>query len=181
MNTNGKITDLLQFSKRLKYSQFIVYSDEGNLDKVANVYNLDQDRKYSSKPQGLWFSLGRAWINWLNEPQPEYVEEESWRNKRMSCITHVYRIWLNYTVLQILDKKQFDDFEKQYANKYCEGINWYTVAMRYNGILIRYQKSDSIWYDGWDVSSGCIWNKRGIVKTKLLKAWKPTWRVSCSI
>ena len=52
-------------------------------------------------------------------------------------------------------------------------IDWPRITEEYNGIEINpYQWSlrhELMWYYGWDVSSGCIWNPESIIDFKEIK------------
>ena len=58
-----------------------------------------------------------------------------------------------------------------YIREEGESIDWKKVASKYDGIEINpYQfeaRYQYLWYYGWDVASGCIWNLKS-VKLNLL-------------
>ena len=177
MNMKQKVDALRELSHNFHCNQAIVFSDEGNLGDVKNIYDEEQDREWRKKPSGLWFSLGASWISWFGNP---YSGPDTWALKRLQWITHIYRIYLAKSVLKIYTVEEFDKFEKEYARTNKKGVNWRKVAQQYDGILIRHQKNrgidDSHWYNGWDVSGGCMWRRSGIRGTKLLKAWRSVWK-----
>jgi len=167
---------LIRFANKLRYSQRIIFSDEGNLDSVDKIYYESQEAKVSEKPSGLWYSLGKAWITFLNDPDGV----QSWRTKRTAIISHVYQIYPNDTTLKIRTAEDFSRFEAEFATKNKEKIYWRRVANQYNGIEIRFMPwavhRDSVWYWHWDCSSGCIWDNKAISKIRLLKSWSLFWR-----
>ena len=81
----------------------------------------------------------------------------------------------NTNVLQIKTNDEMLQFNSEYkADVYMkdagEAIDWKKVASKYGGIEINpYQYDDAmlLWYYGWDIASGCVWNLSG-VKLKLL-------------
>ena len=86
--------------------------------------------------------------------------------------------------MRITNDNEFEAFHSKYAEeavKYRGGapkqysINWSAVAKDYYGIEIspyrpKYRLAlGYLWYYGWDVASGCIWNKDAIRGVRLLK------------
>lgn len=177
MNLNKKIESLKNFSKKLKYTQKIVCSDEGSL----NILEPKQQKIYTPKPKGVWYAYGKAWIDFLIQDD----EDDTWCKKRIACINWIYNIKLSDKVL-ILKMEDFPDFEKKWANAARDGINWAGVARKYAGIDIRLnprmysenRQYHSYWSWNWDVSSGCIWHPSGIKSVKLIKEYVPTWKES---
>jgi len=177
LTDDQKIKSLSKFCKKLRYSQRIVFSDEGNLEEQFD--DLKQREKSWYKPSGLWYGFGRSWIGYL-ETLIKYEHDVLWAKKRLSQITHIYRLTLNDTILRVHTEKEMAKFENEYATKGRRGVWWSRLAEKYNGIEIRFhysymKRSEDNWYDGWDVSSGCVWNKSGIKKINLLKSWTPYW------
>jgi hypothetical protein len=123
------------------------------------------------KPNGIWYGCGDAWIVWLESEMPSWLEDSS----------YLYEIELGEGILKISTDEEFVQFEKIFLTVSTMGgmraINWPAVAKIYNGIEIcpynynRRMKSN--WYYGWDVASGCIWNKKGIAGINLLSE-RPT-------
>jgi hypothetical protein len=56
-------------------------------------------------------------------------------------------------------------------------INWPKVAQDYSGIEIcPYQwkfRLNYMWYYGWDVASGCIWNQNALNSTNVIAEFNP--------
>jgi hypothetical protein len=173
MDTKEKSYRLVEFSKKLRYRQDIIFSDEGNLNSLDAFKNVPQYTESKSKPDGLWFSHGRSWIGFLDNSY-------AWGQKRMGNISHVYRIYLSKSVLRIDTEKEFKAFEKEYATKSRGGIFWNRVAKHYDGVSLQYfyrieDSGKSPWYYGWDLSSGCVWHRNGVRGIKLLKSWEVKW------
>lgn len=172
MDTKEKSYRLVEFSKKLRYRQEIVFSDEGNLNSLDAFKDMVQNTGSGSKPYGLWFSHGRAWIGFLGY--------DAWGQKRMGGISHVYRIYLSKSVLRINTEKEFKEFEKKFSTPTRSGIFWDRVAKWCDGVSVQYFSSieedgNSPWYRGWDLSSGCVWNRKGVRDIKLLKSWEAKW------
>ena len=83
----------------------------------------------------------------------------------------------NTNVLQIKTHMELMQFSREYQGMMSqvyrkgESIDWNKVASKYDGIEINpYQfeaRYQYLWYYGWDIASGCVWNLSG-VKLKLL-------------
>jgi len=127
------------------------------------------------KPKGLWYACGTEWLEWIISNEPEWKKP------------HIFKLTINPSnVLIISNGNEFDEFEKEYGKTHGDKfgknilnvfekektayIDWYKVAQNYGGIEIspyQYSKrSNSMWYYGWDVASGCIWNGTAITKVQ---------------
>ena len=125
-------------------------------------------QKIGSKPKGLWYGIGNSWIEWVESSMPE------WRGD------FIYKIEVNPSrLLQLKSRKDIDNFTETYGaygiaasigGEKMIDIDWRKVATKYSGIEIApYQWSarhDYMWYYGWDVASGCIWNKSLVKSVK---------------
>ena len=115
------------------------------------------------KPNGLWYSCGRAWLKWLA------AEEPSWITKDRA----LYKLDIDMSqLLRITTVRMLDAFEATYRGPGASGqagwtIDWGAVAESFMGIEIcpyQYERRHtSLWYYGWDVASGCIWDPRAIL------------------
>ena len=120
---------------------------------------LGQGMPQNGKPRGLWYACGSSWVDWLRDVWPEDIQE----------IRYVYRIEVNEKVLKITSEKDFDNFIEKYSHQDIY-IDWSKVqGDGYAGIEICppdfYATSDwtyKWWFSTWDVSSGCVWNNRGV-------------------
>ena len=140
--------------------------------RITNTKNCKIDlREYEQmkldhKPRGLWYSLGDAWEIWC---------------ENANFPKHPHTFELNFDMEDILVIKTFQDLVK-FQEKYYEvhetvgtfrmgKINWKRVKEDYAGIEIQnYSKFERdmlwdkfgldscLWYDMWDVSSGCVWD-----------------------
>jgi len=121
-----------------------------------------------SKPVAFWFSVEDNGLeddlNWR-----EWCEAEKFC---LEDLAHSYEITLkeNSRILHLKTAEEIWEFTKKYPiislnpdlNSY--GINWEQVKKEYQGIIISpYQwecrlSPKSVWYYGWDCSSGCLWD-----------------------
>lgn len=149
------------FSTNVSYKRFL---------KNNNRKSIISD----SKPYGLWYAIGDSWLKWC------ISEEPGWIGK------YIYEIKLNpqANILFIKNEESVFFFSKKYARKDNNSffpksifINWGKVMKDYDGIEINpyFRKLrhnyNLMWYNGWDIPSGCIWNsnakKRIILITEL--------------
>lgn len=175
MNTTEKTDQIISLCQTLTYRQRIIFSDEGNLKIPSSIKEEEQDAFATSKPNGLWYSFGPAWICYLTN---EYRDHgQTWEKKRLAWMTHVYRLSLNKSLICCIEtEKQFDEFTCYFANKSASKIRWNKVSELWHGIEIRYMPSrDYGWYEGWDCSSGCIWHPKAVRKVETLMSWEPQW------
>lgn len=113
------------------------------------------------KPLGLWYSFGMEWLEWCNrEGMQDWVANKNWFKVELDC---------KY-ILQITNAVDLMRFARKYSMKHNDlnYIDWTKVANDYSGIEIapyQYQlrlDPKYIWYYGWDVASGCIWDSKAI-------------------
>ena len=144
---------------------YIHYSNIPLLE-IYSVYK--QEPNY--KPVGLWISVDDAWKNWCKD-QDFHTEDLKYEN--------IIRLNLD-KILFLRDNQDILEFTQKYKQSLCDDlirlIRWDEVAKLYNGIIISpYVHSlamsrDALWYFGWDVASGCIWNKKSIKNINLNNA-----------
>ena len=147
-------------------------------------FRLDRDRmkrdreslKPHFKPKGLWYAEGYDWLAWM------YEDWESRVDRHIESKAHFHTVNIADMNILKIDESNFLDFEAEYAisnnlsdgvenfsvlrersNKFFTGfIRWDAVAEKYSGIEIMphlwEHRLESVWYNGWDCSSGCIWN-----------------------
>lgn len=113
------------------------------------------------KPNGLWYGIGTAWIDYARDVFPHREQE------------HMFKIDVDESqMLFIRNLEDMEAFEQKYGVKsdssYYTYIDYVRVAQDYGGIEIApylgaaYGKH--LWYSSWDVPSGCIWRKGVITK-----------------
>lgn len=147
-------------------------TDDMRIHMSKKPFELEQrtfNQKVTMKPFGFWYGFGSEWIDWTRSEMPEWVGK------------YIYSVDIgNTNVLQIKTHMELMMFNREYqsnlsdtGHRRLEGevIDWKKVADKYDGIEINpYQfeaRYQYLWYYGWDIASGCIWNLSG-VKLKLL-------------
>ena len=111
------------------------------------------------KPDGLWYSVGGEWLEWLEENK-EYLHEDF-----AGGSDHDYLLDIDESRLLIIrTQDELEGFGEEYAQDESGFfmINWSRVEDDYAGIeipnLLGYHTHATNWYYGWDVSSGCLWD-----------------------
>jgi hypothetical protein len=121
-------------------------------------------QRATMKPNGFWYGFGNEWIDWVRSEMPD------WEGK------YIYEVDIgNTNVLKIDSHFDLMKFHRKYAERKQiardDLLDWSEVAKEYDGIEINpYQyeaRYQYMWYYGWDVASGCIWNLNN-VKLKLI-------------
>ena len=125
-----------------------------------------QAQKTGAKPSGLWYSVGDEWKQWCKA-----------EDFRVSKLNVVYEIAVNKdAILFLTSEQQIREFSVEFMLRSTPwqtwDIDWSRVAEQWAGIEIApYQygcrfDSDSRWYSGWDVASGCIWGPEALLGWK---------------
>lgn len=161
----NKITNMPEFNKT---DRIIMTAHKSIIPR-----NVDQ-RKHAGwdnngigmKPAGLWYSFGSEWIDWVRGNMPDWEDE------------YIHKITINKSKILNIDKYGWDKFENEFGvtnNKWSSrdvitDIAWdYVQEAGWYGVETMHPWGDiGSWSRSWDVSSGCIWDKRGIKKIELL-------------
>ena len=149
----------------------------GSLDRLARLRPVSQRK--GPKPKGLWWALGRAWIRWLRENSPEWLDSYN----------AVYKLLLDDRRILTLgshdDLVAFsDDFGATMPGEPAtdfDYIDWPEVAKRWAGVELSpfshaylYDEGASFinsklgWAYPWDIPSGCIWDFDAIRGVEIL-------------
>ena len=119
----------------------------------------------SFKPKGLWVSEDDAWKKWVSQNKfypEEYVIENEILLEPDANMLHISKL---EELHAFTDKVEVPaEWTRKY--KYVDVLNldWESVANSYDGILIMpyiwggHSDPKTMWYYGWDIGSGCIWN-----------------------
>ena len=132
-----------------------------HLTHASEIKKMDTRQKpEGSKPRGLWYAVGFGWLDFTtNDFTSFYEEKEVYAFEISLSGLNVLRI-TNYEELVKFEELYLVPNENEYARKF--DINWTKVAENYDGIeiapYIYKARMGHMWYYGWDVASGCIWN-----------------------
>lgn len=145
--------------KRLYPKSRLIMSHEPEIN-----FREKTNQELEFKPNGLWYGIGTAWIDYTRDTFPHREQE------------HMFKIDVDESQMKIIRTlDDMEEFEKEYGvkqpNSYYTYIDYVKVAQDYGGIEIApylgaaYGKH--LWYSSWDLASGCIW-RQGVI-TKITK------------
>lgn len=143
-------------------------SDETRIHMSKKPFELER-RVYSQrigmKPIGFWYGFGNEWIDWTRYEMPNWVGK------------YIYKVDIDKSnILEIKTHMDLMVFTRQHqslknVNREGDAIDWDVISKKYDGIEINpYQqeaRTQYMWYYGWDVASGCIWNLNKVKLTLL--------------
>lgn len=150
-------SELEELGTRLKIAPDMrIHLSKGHIHKLEKRHYTQRP---DDKPDGFWYGFGDEWIDWTETAGPERKGK------------YVYEIEINGSnILQIKDYSEIAEFTKEYESgkQIIPGkifsIDWSRVELKYDGIEINPYVDQAriddkfLWYYGWDVASGCIWN-----------------------
>ena len=151
-------------------------TDDMRIHMSKKPFELEQRtfaQKFWIKPSGFWYGFGSEWIDWCRSEMP------NWTGKYIYGVDvnniNILRINTLLELMQFSREYQSNVSDTGYSTDYKreagESIDWKMVASKYDGIEINpYQfeaRMQYMWYYGWDIASGCVWNLKN-VKLKLL-------------
>ncbi len=138
-----------------------------------------------SKPYGLWFSVedfedDENWFTWSTKEgfrldHLKYKYSVNIKNKEkilfILTIEQLKEFSLKYDISHsnIPESKYFKKNQGNKISTFTYLIDWVEVKKNYDGIIIApykrpcyFEETSTFWYDGWDCSSGCIWNMENV-------------------
>ena len=157
--------------KSLKeYVRAVIQEEFERSHNTKNIFNKFEDvpvssQKVSGKPKGFWYGCDGEWERWAKRDLPGHLGE------------HNYNVRVDLSkMIVIRDYQSLMSFEKKYGVNVLDKvpgfedmvdiyIDWPRVATEYSGIEIAPHISKAKmrdWYSGWDVASGCIWEKSAL-------------------
>ena len=127
-------------------------------------------QKVAMKPKGLWYSVGDEWEEWCKSEMPHCVHK------------HKYSLEIDTKKLLILTNENVQDFSRNNnvplsgMGAYDMGyqLDWPRIAKTYYGVEVSeyshelHFNFDMMWYNAWDVASGCVWDSRALKGFKKL-------------
>ena len=133
-------------------------TDEPKLTFNDNQYAIARLGQGVGKPTGLWYAIGRSWLEWMEREKMDW-----WRK-------YLYKIEIVPEKILFLDTtKKIKQFAKEYYRTgERAGPDWRMVSEKYSGVEfnpyfynLRFEPNLSFYY-GIAIPSGCIWDKAGI-------------------
>ena len=143
-------------------------SEPFDANKLQNIRQSAFGRAF--KPSGLWYGYGTEWL--------EFAKEEPGLLKKFTEPEYFYQLEITTTTIDNPDKNKvllldtdedFRKFKEKYrftrAGQFIFS-DWAAIANDYAGMEVTENLDRSV---GWDIRSGCIWNKNAITKIVTLQ------------
>lgn len=116
------------------------------------------------KPKGLWYGFGTNWVDFVKDPvnqmldryAPEYFY-------KLDVATTSIQNYDQNKVLLLQTSEDLAEFQQRLGFQRIGGFlmgNWKKVSALFGGIEI---SDDLVSSFGWDIRSGCVWNKAAII------------------
>lgn len=116
------------------------------------------------KPVGLWYGFGTNWVDFVKDPinqmldryAPEYFY-------KLDVATTSIQNYDQNKVLLLQTPEDLNEFQQRLGFQRIGGFlmgNWKKVSALFGGIEI---SDDLVSTFGWDIRSGCVWNKAAII------------------
>ena len=108
------------------------------------------------KPAGFWYGFGNEWIDWVRTEMSSKFSGD-----------YIYNVDVSKCKLLKIDSHmELMIFTRHYNSPASQVVgdklDWKTISTRYDGIEINPYQDEAryqyLWYYGWDVASGCVWN-----------------------
>lgn len=124
------------------------------------VTQLEQRaQRVNFKPKGLWYSIGGAWIEWMQSEMPSWY----------TAAAHLYEVELSpdARIVRLTSERDLAAFEDGFSvddatTGRIRSIDWERVAGLWDGIefspYVWSARMKYMWYSMVDVPSGCVWN-----------------------
>lgn len=159
------------------------------LTKVRSMNPISERARGIGKPDGLWYSVGTEWRKWCRSERPHWVTKRSYvldvdtsRLLMVSGSEQLEKLETEFGVVPKRYQAAAADFAQRYPNtgRHFLQIDWAKVGEKYAGVEISpylwTERLTRMWYYGWDVASGCIWDAsavRGFREIKRRKVEQP--------
>lgn len=165
----------------LPKSKRIVVSAYREPPIATPIKNLDvqENRYHGGKPiGGLWYAFGNDWISFAHSDMPRklhmFIHEVTVNTQNIIIINSEEdrrNFEIKYGWTGDSDKQSGGTLSKYKGEMDPQSlwINWKDVQKDYGGFEIHEDALDNNnWNWGWDIPSGCIWNKNALKDSKLL-------------
>ena len=154
-------------------------------DKPLECPHDTQDPGNYGRPNGLWVSVGNAWLvdqyeRWRVKHENDHGVGSAHYLDQFKYANEIIIADMN-DILVIANDAEFKAFNDQYSERRptptepeAQGIPWHKVRERYQGIIIAphldemaqrtsasgwsLPVAESYWYYTWVVPSGCLWD-----------------------
>jgi len=130
---------------------------------LATLKFSDLTQASGIKPKGFWFALDDSWHDWCSSEGMT-----SWIGKYDIAVD------LDMSNMAILDTPlKVLAFDSKYKTDHFGLNNWCMVADDYDGYYMSEEmvfkfRLTQLWVNALDIPSGCIWNKKPVIKVTRL-------------
>ena len=158
------------FNSLKEYIRSVIQEEFARTHNSKRLFNKFEDvpvssQKVGGKPKGFWYGCDGSWERWAKQEMPKFLGK------------HNYKVQVDLSkMIVIRDYPQLIFFEKKYGVNVLDKvpgyedmvdvyIDWPRVVKEYSGIEIAPYISkarERDWYFGWDVASGCVWEKSAL-------------------
>lgn len=166
-------------------------------NKIEAINDKSQDLqpghfRVNGKPFGLWYGVGTQWIDFVVNEMPKGVKTYIYElivdlpkilvvqdEKHATEIEKEYGVWSDfhkfgwYDPAGAIQHIQHHDNGQTVSTQRPKLIDWQKAGQKYFGVEVNPEKIYSPWSDRWDVHSGCVWNKSGIISLQLIAEYDP--------
>ena len=137
----------------------VIFSDV-KMDKLLDFDYTKQ--KVGLKPGGVWYSIGDEWADLISGEYPDWAPRYSFVHRITVDDSKFLKMSTLDELVKFTEKYQDPDpYRNALDTKF---VDWAHVAEDYAGIEVnpyipaaRYDRR-TLWYGGWDVASGCVWD-----------------------
>jgi len=117
------------------------------------------------KPKGLWYGFGTNWVDFVKDPTNQMLDRynEPEYFYKLDVETTSIENYDQNKVLLLQTSEDLDEFQQRLGFQRIGGFlmgNWKKVSALFGGIEI---SDDLVSTFGWDIRSGCVWNKAAII------------------
>ena len=118
----------------------------------------------SIKPMGLWYGFGTNWVDFIKDPVNQMVDRYAPEYfYKLDVATTSVENYDQNKVLLLETQADWETFRDKFGFQRVGGFvmgAWGKLPNFYGGIEI---SDDLVSTFGWDIRSGCVWNKAAII------------------
>lgn len=148
----------------------MIYTHLSELEDLKLTFR-SYSQKTGLKPEGFWYSIGYAWLEWCQSEMPEWITEYIYAFK-ISSEANILKLntpasLLTFTQTYGVPLKNALNLPQEYSfEDYYSFIRWQDVCKQYDGIEFNPYfnnlrlESNYMWYSGIDIPSGVLFHPR---------------------
>lgn len=173
--------DILDSAAQSPEKRTVLMKAALDVNKLDNIFQPTFGT--AVKPVGLWYGFGTNWIDFVRNPDnkglvDKYTTPEYFYNIDVKTVSISDSLTIGKTfpdaVLVLNDYDDLNVFQESFEVVRAGGMflaEWLIISRKFGGLEV----SDELAvYFGWDVASGCVWNKNAITKIQTLQTQETT-------